>query len=229
MPGRTFAIGDIHGCAAAFAALLDALAPTPDDTLILLGDYIDRGPDSKNTLNLILALKSALTVIALRGNHDLWMVAARDDADERRRWLSVGGVQTLGSYGPAPGRSGSLNDVPAEHWALLESGLADFHETDSHIFVHATIDPTVPLAEQAAVDLFWNTLTEPIRHPSGKTIICGHTAQKTGLVLDWGSTICIDTYAYGGGPLTALDVHSRQIWQVDMLGRITTAMLPVTI
>jgi serine/threonine protein phosphatase 1 len=225
MPGRTIAIGDIHGCAALFAQLLDAIAPTPADTLILLGDYVDRGPDTKNTLNLILELRKDLNTICLRGNHDLWMVKARDHAKERAAWMQVGGAQTLGSYGNAPGRSGSFDDVPEAHWDLLEHRLVNWHETVTHIFAHAQVAPDVPMPEQDPLWLFWESLTGPVAHVSGKTLICGHTSQKSGKVLDLGTTICIDTYCYGGGNLTALDVNTRHVWQADILGRVSTFTL----
>jgi serine/threonine protein phosphatase 1 len=224
MPGRTIAIGDLHGCASHLAALLDALALTPADTLVLLGDYVDRGPDSKNTLNLILQLKQEQPMICLRGNHDLWMVKARDNPGEYAAWLRVGGAQTLGSYGRG-GRTGTFDDVPPEHWAFIEDGLVNYHETDSHLFVHAGAEPNTPMAEQEPLWLFWESVHTPIQHASGKTLVVGHTTQKDGVIRDGGSTLWLDTYAYGGGKLSALDVVSYRYWQADMLGRVTTGGL----
>ncbi|CAN5138438.1 metallophosphoesterase family protein [soil metagenome] len=227
MPGRTIAIGDIHGCSMLFAQLLDGLQLKADDTIVLLGDYVDRGPDVKNTLNIILELKKAHTTICLYGNHDLWMLKAREAKNEASSWLQVGGVQTLGSYGKSPGRSGKLTDVPEAHWDFLERGCVNYHETDTHIFVHANVEPNTPMNEQESLWLFWESITGPVQHMSGKTVVCGHTSQKNGNILDLGSIICIDTYAYGGGNLTAFDVDSRQFWQADFLGRVTTGTLPV--
>lgn len=221
---RTLAIGDLHGCRLHLDRLLAALAPTADDTLIFLGDYVDRGPDSKGVIERLIALRQSHRCIFLRGNHELMMIRSRDNARERKMWLSVGGAQTLGSYGTTPGRSGSLADVPEEHWAFLKE-CVDWHETATHIFVHANLEPSTPLAEQDEDWLFWEFLEEPPAHISGKVMICGHTSQKSGEILNLGTAVCIDTFAYGGGKLTALQVESGEYWQVDLLGRVTTGNL----
>src|SRR5436305_15152730 len=95
---RTLAIGDIHGCSRALDALLAAVAPRPDDQLITLGDYVDRGPDSRGVLDRLLALHATGRLVALRGNHDYMMLQARAGVD-RFMWLAFGGRPTLESYG----------------------------------------------------------------------------------------------------------------------------------
>src|SRR6476646_9765377 len=127
---RVLAIGDIHGCLKAFDDVLAWVAPTPEDKIVLLGDYVDRGPDSRGVIDRILELRRHLDLICLRGNHEQMMVAAyRGGRPDKRMWLGVGGVQTLASYGVVPG-SGTLDDVPREHWDFLENGLIDYHESD---------------------------------------------------------------------------------------------------
>jgi len=217
---RTLAIGDIHGVSSALDTVLAAAKLKPDDRLIFLGDYVDRGPDSKGVIDRLLALRKTHAVVCLRGNHELMMVRARDDKSERRMWFSVGGAQTLASYGTAPGISGTFSVIPEDHWEFLEKTCVDYHETETHIFVHANLIGNIPLYEQTEESLFWEFLTVPIRHPSGKTVICGHTSQRSGEPLDLGDTICIDTHAYAGGWLTCLDVATRQFWQADALGRV---------
>src|SRR4051794_17347253 len=103
MPGRTIAIGDIHGCSAALDALLDAIAPGPQDTLVTLGDHIDRGPDSRGVIDRLLALAYGCRLVPLLGNHEELLLAALRDRVALRRWLTCGGVETLRSYGWAPG------------------------------------------------------------------------------------------------------------------------------
>ena len=100
---RTIAVGDIHGHAAALAALVAAIQPQPDDTLVFLGDYVDRGPDSRGVLNQLIELSQRLTVVALMGNHEESMLAARRRPSNLDFWLSpvCGGLTTLESYGPA--------------------------------------------------------------------------------------------------------------------------------
>jgi serine/threonine protein phosphatase 1 len=215
---RTLAIGDVHGSATALDALLAAVAPTPADRLVFLGDYVDRGPDTRGVLDRLIRLRRELPLaVFLRGNHELMMTRARGDRSEARMWLSVGGAQALASYGPGVTR---FDDVPAEHWRFLTEALVDYFETDTHLFVHANLFAELPLAEQPELMLFWEFLTGPIGHESGKTVICGHTSQRSGAVLDLGDTICIDTFAYGGGYLTCLDVDSLRYWQASRDGRV---------
>ncbi|MGL6076358.1 MAG: metallophosphoesterase family protein [Fimbriiglobus sp.] len=220
MRSRTLAIGDIHGATTNLVALLEAVKPRPDDWFIFLGDYVDRGPDSKGTLNTLIAFGEQHHCVFLRGNHELMMMRARKDLDERRSWFNVGGRQCLASYGPSPGVPGKFEDIPRAHWEFLTTKLVDWLETDTHIFAHAGVDPELEMKNQNEVSIFWDFLTGPIHHKSGKTVIVGHTSQKTGQILNYGSTICIDTHAYAGKYLTCLEVLSGHYWQADVMGRV---------
>ena len=216
---RTLVIGDVHGVSGALDALLDAVAPTPDDLIVFLGDYVDRGPDSKVVIDRLLTLRESHRVVCLRGNHEIMMVEAWRNPSELRNWLGVGGVQTLGSY-LAPGQKATFDAVPQEHWSFLQHDLADYLETDTHIFVHATLQPDLPLEEQSEMFLFWEFVNAPVRHESGKVMVCGHSTQRTGLPKAWPTTICLDTGAYAGGWLTCLHVESQKYWQTDAAGRV---------
>ncbi len=217
---RVLAIGDIHGCLGPLDDLLAWVAPAADDVLVTLGDYVDRGPDTRGVLDRLIGLKKARPVICLRGNHEIMMLEAwRGGRSEKKMWLGVGGVQALGSYGGAPGKTGTFEDVPPEHWHFLQNELVDYHESERFIFVHAGIYPDVPLDEQPDNMLFWEFLPDAMRHESKKTVICGHTSQKSGQPKVVPGAVCIDTYAHGGGWLTCLDAISGRYWQVDMLGR----------
>lgn len=216
---RTLAVGDIHGCSAALDALLAIVRPTPDDRLVFLGDYVDRGPDTRGVLDRLLALRqSHPNTIFLRGNHEIMMHAARIDRGMRTDWLSVGGDRALMSYS-ADRTPVGFNDVPEEHWEFVANGLRDWYETPSHIFVHANLDPELPLDEQPEVMLFWEFLAEPIDHVSGKTVIVGHTTQRGGKPVHHGTTIAIDTGAFKPeGWLTCVDVDMDLYWQANQLG-----------
>ena len=223
---RTLAIGDVHGSSIALDALIVSVSPAPADRLVFLGDYVDRGPDTRGVLDRMIKIRQAFPhAVFLRGNHELMMTRAREDVSERRMWLSVGGAQALASYGKAPGPAGRIEDVPAGHWEFLTEHLVDYFETDTHIFVHANLFPELPLDEQPELMLFWEFLASPIAHESGKIVVCGHSSQKSGSILDLGDTICIDTFAYGGGYLTCLDVDSLRYWQADATGRVREAWL----
>jgi serine/threonine protein phosphatase 1 len=222
---RILAIGDIHGCHRALAALLDAVAPQPDDLLVTLGDYVDRGPDSRGVLDHLITLHAQGQLLPLRGNHDLMMVEARHRHAPDGMWLACGGLQTLLSYGIAAAEDPDLSAVPEEHWMFLEEDCLDYYETDQHIFVHASLDPDLPLPDQPQYLLFWEKLCEPRPHVSGKTVICGHTKQRSGQPLNLGHHICIDTGAYAGGWLTCLDVASGRLWQANQHGEQRTGWL----
>jgi serine/threonine protein phosphatase 1 len=223
---RTLAVGDVHGCLAQLDALLAAVAPTPADVLVFLGDYVDRGPDSRGVLDRLIGLRRTHRLVCLRGNHELMMVRSRTDPAERKMWLQVGGAETLASYGPSPGRTGKFDDVPAEHWQFLERDCVNWHETADHIFVHAGLNPAADLHEQYEEELFWQFLpADGYRHQSGRLVVCGHTAQRSGKPLAVGGTVCIDTHAYAGGPLTCLDVAAGTVWQADVSGRVVRGSL----
>ena len=217
MPGRTIAVGDIHGCSAALDALLEAIRPRPEDSIVTLGDYIDRGPDSKGVLDRLIELGRSCRLVPLLGNHEEMLFEAMADSFPLEYFLGVGGDFTLDSYGV--GRDLSL--IPSDHIGFLR-GCLDFHETDTHIFVHAGYDPDLPMDEQPVGMLRWESLRNmtPGPHASGKTVIVGHTSQKTGEVLDLGHLVCIDTFCYGGGWLTALEVNTGEVWQADREGAI---------
>jgi calcineurin-like phosphoesterase family protein len=215
---RTLVIGDIHGCSIALDALCTLVAPLPQDRLITLGDYVDRGPDSRGVLDRLIARYDAGHLIPLRGNHDQMMVQARDRFD-RRMWLGCGGRQTLESYGHAHGDD-EYDRIPPRHWRFLEEDCLDWYETEENIFVHASIYPDVPLDEQPTYMLLWEKLEGPILHYSGKVIVCGHTRQLSGVPLDLGSTICIDTGVYDNdGWLTCLHVETGRYWQANQRGQ----------
>jgi len=212
---RTIAIGDIHGCWAALRAVLAAVDPRSPDTIVTLGDYVDRGPHSREAIDELIALNRRCHVVPILGNHDEMML---DICLGRRayfgEWLLYGGDATLESYGGrVPG------GVPSEHVAFLERCVR-YYETDSHFFLHGSYLAELPLQDQPPEVLCWENLRQrvPGAHRSGKTAIVGHTAQKNGEILDLGYLKCIDTCCYGAGWLTALDVESGEVWQADKEG-----------
>jgi serine/threonine protein phosphatase 1 len=212
---RLIAIGDVHGCNDALDAVLGAIAPTRDDTIVFLGDMIDNGRGSRETLERIIALQSQCQVVLIEGNHEEMMLWARDGEQPLRYWENHGGAPTLNSY-HFPGK---LDDIPPEHWQLVERCLP-FYETDDFLFTHANYLPDAPLAEQEGHQLRW-ALFEPQeaqRHVSGKPVIVGHTEQKDGEVLDLGFAMCIDTACWRYGWLTALEPATGETWQASKWG-----------
>lgn len=215
MSARTIAIGDIHGCKTALTAILERIEPMREDTLVTLGDYVDRGEDCRGVLDLLMELGNRCRHVALLGNHDAQMLAALDDRRELDRWLAWGAVATLQSYSKAL----CLEAVPANHIQFLRS-LPVYFETDTHFFVHANYDERLSLADQDEDTLLWLSLRDhvPGPHVSGKKGIVGHTAQRDFEILDLGHLICLDTGCCYGGWLTALDISTGQLWQARKSG-----------
>ena len=218
MSGRVLAIGDIHGCADALEALLDAINLQVEDTLVTLGDYVDRGPDTKRVLDTLITLKQTRHLVALRGNHENMMLQARFDLRFAAAWLEAGGDAALDSYGAASGAEG-LAVVPESHWAFLEHQCVDCWETETHFFVHGSVYPNVPLFDQPPYILHWGRFNEAKPHESGKIMICGHISQKSGFPANRGFAVCIDTWPNGAGWLTCLDVGSGAFWQANQTGQ----------
>lgn len=211
MSNRVLAIGDIHGCDAALATLLDWLAVTPDDTVVVLGDVVDRGPSTRQAVDRLLELQEKCKLVFLLGNHEEMLFDALSGGPAMT-WLLVGGRETLDSYG------GAMEDIPAAHLRYLRSGQA-FWETETEIFIHASLEPDVSLVNQTSDYLRWKRIGGSERpHVSGKRVICGHSSQKDGYPLVWDGWACIDTFAHGGGWLSCLDVAADHLYQASQTG-----------
>lgn len=223
MSDRLIAIGDIHGCLAALETVLQAIHPDSSDTLVILGDCVDRGPDSKGVIDRLIECSGSCNLIAIRGNHEEMMLNVVREGQPPYRWLQYGGVDTLDSYG----FTGDLGVIPQNHLDFFDS-MIDYYEAPNHLFIHANYDPRLPMNQQTIQMLRWIKLTEstPTPHISGKRAIVGHTHDYHGEIFDVGHLICIDTFCYGGGWLTALDVQSGQLWQADMDGNLRPNISP---
>lgn len=212
---RTIAIGDIHGCSAALKSLVDAIDPQADDVIVPLGDYVDRGIDSKGVLDELIKLGDRCRLVPILGNHDQMMLHARDGRQDFQFWLNCGGDAALDSYGS----TSRLDLIPPRHFDFLKL-CRTYYETDTHIFLHANFKPDIPLEKMDDHTVRWLSLRDyvaPTRHFSGKTVIVGHTPQAEIFNLDF--LICIDTGVCDGGWLTAIDVQSGKVWQVNENGQ----------
>lgn len=212
-PGRLIAIGDVHGHANALSALLQTIDPTPSDTLVMLGDYVNRGPDSRGVLELLLAWQGRCQLIPILGNHEEMMLDSRNDRHALQRWAFQGGDKTLDSYGVAA----TVADIPQTHWDFLAS-CQPYFETERFVFAHANYCWYSALPDQPTDLLRWTSIDEspPRAHTNGKTFVLGHTP---GAVRDYGFYRCLDTGCGFGGCLTAMEVNHRTLWQVGEDGR----------
>jgi serine/threonine protein phosphatase 1 len=237
---RVYAVGDIHGRLDLFEALIaaieadDASCGPADTTVILLGDLVDRGPDSAGVVARAREWQGRRKVRILAGNHEEMFLASFDKAETLKHFLRFGGKETVLSYGIDPHAylKASVEEVqammhatvPAEERAYLES-FEDMIAIGDYLFVHAGIAPDVPIEEQKQRDLRW--IREPfLSHaaPFGAVIVHGHTI--TDEPQDRGNRIGIDTGAYNSGRLTALVLEGesrRYLVATDDGGAITAA------
>ncbi len=212
MLGRILAIGDVHGCYRALVTLLGFVAVSAVDTLVCIGDVVDRGPSSKQVVDRLLSLRTTCKVIVIMGNHEEMMRDAISGRGLLNAWLENGGRATLDSY------RGSIDAIPPDHIRFLLSA-QPYWETDNEIFVHACLEPDVSLANQTSDFLRWKHIGgSERRHVSGKRVICGHTPQKDGIPLVFDGWVCIDTFPQGGKWLTCLDVESNEVFQASESG-----------
>ncbi|MGO6671438.1 metallophosphoesterase family protein [Rhizobium leguminosarum] len=190
----TFAIGDIHGCIDPLKRMIDRIeAYASEGIVVFLGDYVDRGPDSKSVLDRIIAGPSdPWRWICLKGNHEDMMVAAYADGQSRAVWLGNGGLETEISYG---GR------VLPQH--LQWTADRPLMHVDRHrIFVHAGVDPAFPLDRQSQDDLLWMRFVagEPGEY-WGKHLVHGHTPSMSN-PMTTGNRTNIDSACVFGGKLS---------------------------
>jgi serine/threonine protein phosphatase 1 len=221
---RHLAVGDIHGSFKALTTLAAFVPFRPEDVVITLGDYVDRGPESCAVLDWLVWYAKNGRLVPLLGNHEAMMLEACHDKEALRGWLACGGESALQSYAPA-GNAGRIADVPDTHWEFLEKQTRKYFETETHFFVHANAYPHRPLAEQPDEMLLWETFDWAAPHRSGKVMVCGHSEQRSGKPKNLGHAICIDTFAYGGGWLTCLDVATGQYWQANQKGETRSDFL----
>jgi serine/threonine protein phosphatase 1 len=229
---RIIAVGDIHGYWKPVEALLKKINLTGTDLLIFIGDYIDRGPDSKQVVEELIRLSDlSSNVLFLKGNHeDMLLGSMGIDAvvKDVSTWLYNGGHATLTSYGMGRNEIEQLQRIWEEgvRFQLMKEYIPDSHidfysnlnlyiESERFFFCHAGISPygTVEEGKNNLQDLLWiRDHLSMIDPPWEKTVVCGHTPLREVLLED--RLICIDTGLYYYGQLSAIDVLTRELYQV---------------
>ncbi|WP_305098126.1 metallophosphoesterase family protein [Croceibacterium aestuarii] len=235
---RVYAVGDVHGRLDLFNALIDAIeaddasAVPADTTVVLLGDLVDRGPDSAGVVARARDWQRGRKVRILAGNHEEMFLKSFTDRDMLRHFLRFGGRETVLSYGIDRHiyNSAEIDDVQSMMNACVPqedrdfiAGFEDMIAIGDYLFVHAGIMPDMPLEEQHSKYLRW--IREPfLSHaaPHGAVIVHGHTIFDE--PDDRGNRIGIDTGAYCNGRLTALVLEGdtrRYIEAVELDGAIS--------
>lgn len=216
MSQRLIAIGDIHGHKEKLEQLVELIKPDEDTKIIILGDFVDRGPDSKGVIDLLLDFRKSVDCQVLLGNHETFLLGWHDgNVASAVMALRNGGTQTLLSYGFEEGDI-DMFQLPPAHEEFLRS-LPVSIETEHHFFCHAGVRPGVPLDAQTEHDLLW--IREPFissGYDWGKIIVCGHSPVAEPVVkpnmirLDTGATHSRES---GYGHLTACDVLRGNFWR----------------
>jgi len=227
-PARLIAIGDIHGELDQLNRLLHTVAPTVNDRFVFLGDYIDRGKNSKGVVDRLIRFHEDFPkTIFIRGNHDQMLLDAlieagvmtghplRDQSSAYRAcasesdieiFLFNGGKETLRSY-----RITCLTDFPPEHVAFLQTTRL-WWQLEQFVFVHAGVERGIPLEMQDPFVLMWERMSPPGQE--GEIHVVGHHPTTDGEPYFEPGRYNLDTGAVYGKTLTACDVLTRQVWQV---------------
>lgn len=224
---RVYAFGDIHGC----TRLLDEAwqkveddqrqRPLPPEQVleVYLGDYLDRGPDSRGVVERLIQRRAARRALCLAGNHENIALKALDDLEAFSRWLRLGAPETLISYGITPPLR-QADDVarahreyragfPESHRRFLGS-LPLFHVNGRCLFVHAGLRPGIPLQSQSAIDL--TMIRQPFlgfRGDHAYLVVHGHTPVREPEIMR--NRVNIDTGAYATGRLTCLAIEGDEL------------------
>lgn len=229
MNDRILCVGDLHGCANTVKSLIETkVKPKDNDTLIFVGDYIDRGDKVFKTVEYMLELDKQFNCIFIKGNHeDMWINYLKHNSriEEIGTFFGNGGKSTLDSYCEQiidlsgdpmrPGNGLHWNDLPKTHQDFYDN-LKVCHEIDDFVFVHAGINPNFPLNDQHAYDMMWirdTFLYWPMEILKGKTIIHGHTPMAKHDLIKYNNKykdrINIDSGCVFGEYLTCIDVRTK--------------------
>lgn len=216
---RCYVIGDVHGCSDELVCLLEGLPLEPSDRLVFLGDYVDRGPDSKGVVSYLIECqrKGTQEMIFLKGNHeDMFLSYLGFAGRYGDMFLFNGGGATLASYGVAPRNPNPqdiLSVIPKDHLEFLRR-LRSSYLMEPYLCVHAGIHPLRPWGEQIEEELLWirdEFILSP--HALPYTVLFGHTP-RSDVLFHLPYKIGLDTGLVYGNLLSCLDVHEKLLYQI---------------
>ena len=233
---RILAISDIHGDIEKFDRLLETINyDSKQDQLLLLGDYVDRGPQSRQVLDKVIEL-TAKGAIALMGNHDKMMIDAFDQPEDPlhlKRWYYNGGIKTLQNYGYEMEKDDAkywytteempealvINEETRPHLVFLKT-LPFYYETDTHIFVHAGVHPETTLELTEPHTLVWIREEFHKGYQGEKTVVFGHTPtkhlhKKPEVYFGENNIIGIDGGCAYGGRLYCYEALEKRVFYVE--------------
>jgi len=228
---RSYIIGDIHGCVKELACLIESLPLKKRDRLVFLGDYIDRGPDSRGVVSYLLDLQqdSSYEFVFLKGNHEDMLLSYLGLAGQHgEMFFYNGGQATLVSYGLSSRDLSSqavFAAMPAGHIEFFQA-LKSYWTNGAYLCVHAGIHPEKSLQEQTEAELLWirNKFIYSA-HALPYTVVFGHTPQ-TDVLYDLPYKIGLDTGLVYGNKLSCLETEEKVLYQIG-LGKKTVKQIPV--
>jgi serine/threonine protein phosphatase 1 len=220
-----YVIGDIHGCFAEVSRLVETLPLTSGDCLVFLGDYIDRGPASREVVSYLLSLERSRPEIEfafLKGNHeDMFSSYLGLGGQHGDMFLANGGKATLASYQIDLGNLTAkevLSAIPPDHLNFFR-GLRSYYLMQPYLCVHAGINPQKTLSAQNEEELLWIRNTFIYRsHALPYTVLFGHTPQPT-VFYDLPFKVGLDTGVVYGNMLTCLEVDEKVLFQISRGGK----------
>lgn len=199
--GKTYAIADLHGRYDLLSSALKEIYQREPGKIVFLGDFVDRGPDSRKVIEKLMAGgEEGWEFVCIQGNHDLMMADAcrRQTPMDIQSWLDNGGVETLYSYGAHTGQGiyEAMELVPKEHIDWIRS-LPLWHETEHNVFVHGAVDEDSDLEKTPTGTLHWacygqRPLPDGYR---GKVVVHGHEGDERNPTI-YGKRVALDTYAH---------------------------------
>jgi serine/threonine protein phosphatase 1 len=212
----TFAIGDVHGCITKLDALMQRCkeyAGSRPHQFVMLGDYIDRGPDSRSVVGRLRTLCEQRPdgIVCLKGNHEDLLLSAVERPSEFTFWIDNGGDTTLKSY-----EASTVTGLPADDIEWIRN-LPLFHDDGLRFFVHAGIDPAVPLDQQSQHTMLWTRKRYPETLDPGRFIVHGHTPLHSERPEQHPYRLNLDTGAVYGGPLSAAAFTAEQAAPIALL------------
>jgi serine/threonine protein phosphatase 1 len=214
--GRLFAIGDIHGCADELTAMLEKIAPCAGDTVVFVGDYIDRGPSSREVIDYLIEFeRGPAAAVFLKGNHEDMLLNFMGYPGHYGESFEInGGAQTLESYGMAGREPAEVSALMPERHIEFLRNLQHCYRRPPYLFVHAGILPGRTLEEQSAEDMLW-IRHDFIFHPHSldSTVVFGHTPMRT-VMLDLPFKLGIDTGLVYGGKLSCVELTEGVAYQI---------------
>jgi serine/threonine protein phosphatase 1 len=222
---RLFAIGDIHGCPDELDVLLKGIDPGPEDAVIFVGDYVDRGPSARDVIDILIEFRNRNpNAVFLKGNHeDMMLHFLGMPGHYGESFLFNGGFATLASYDiDESGIDDTIEHLPPAHVDFLQRLETSFLRPP-YLFVHAGVHPLRPLEEQEAEDMLWirhEFIANP--HDLGHTVIFGHTPMRD-VMLDLPYKIGLDTGLVYGGMLSCVEFTEGRCFQVGRGSRKVAA------